>query len=145
MLREVKELVDGERGSAEKLEAVCKLLREAVSYYDWVGLYLRKEGERELILGPYSGEPTEHAKIEFGQGICGQAAERGETFIVGDVSQESNYLACSPEVEAEIVVPLFKGGDFVGELDIDSNRLDPFSEKDRDFLNRVGDAVAELI
>ena len=72
----------------EKLSAVCKLLRESVSYYNWVGLYLvNPKKQNELLLGPYVGEPTEHVKIPFGKGICGQAAETKKTFIVQDVSK----------------------------------------------------------
>ena len=78
----------------EKLLGICGLLRENVAYYNWVGFYL-VNGRNELVLGPFVGEPTRHTRIEFGKGICGQAAERGEIFVVQDVSKESNYLSCS--------------------------------------------------
>ncbi|MCK4232178.1 GAF domain-containing protein, partial [candidate division WOR-3 bacterium] len=55
-----------------------------------------------------------------GHGICGQAAERKQTFIVPDVAAETNYMSCSPTVKSEIVLPILKAGEVLGELDIDS-------------------------
>ena len=74
-----------------KLQKICDLLHQSIHGYDWVGFYLVDPvNDRELVLGPYTGEPTEHFRINFGQGICGQAAEKEETIIVDDVSSESN-------------------------------------------------------
>jgi len=102
------------------------------------------EAERELVLGPYVGEETDHTRIPFGTGICGQAAETNETFVVQDVDQEDNYLACSIHVKAEIVVPVKKNGDFVAELDIDSHTRDSLTEDHRKLLEEVCDIVAPL-
>jgi GAF domain-containing protein len=66
-----------------------------------------------------------------------QAAGRGETFVVQDVSRESNDLTCSVRVRAEIVVPVFCGGRFAAELDIDSHTVAPFGPADRVFLENV--------
>jgi GAF domain-containing protein len=101
--------------------------------------------EKQLILGPYSGATTEHVKIAFGTGICGQAADSGEIFLVQDVSKEWNYLACSPHVKAEIVVPVFHEGTFVGEIDIDSHTQSPFTAQDTAFLEDLADWVAHLL
>ena len=100
--------------------------------------------KNELILGPYDGEPTEHTRINFGQGICGQAAETKETFLVQDVSQETNYLACSPKVKSEIVVPIFSEGEVVGEIDIDSHSISPFTDEDQMFIEEVAKLIADL-
>jgi len=141
----IKEALESASSKTEKLSAVCVLLVDNVPYYDWVGFYLVDEsGKQELILGPYIGDPTEHVKISFGQGICGQAALRKETFIVQDVSKETNYLSCSPMVKSEIVVPIFKDGDVVGELDIDSHMLSPFSPEDKEFLEKICKLLSDL-
>lgn len=121
-----------------RLLEVARVLEESVSHYDWVGFYIVDESKKdELALGPFVGKPTEHTRIHFGQGICGQAADRGETFVVGDVTKETNYLSCSPEVKSEIVVPIFKGGRVVAELDIDSHQFSPFTEEEQSFLEEV--------
>ncbi len=130
----------------ERLQRLCEFLRKNVEHYDWVGFYfVDPEKGDELVLGPYSGEPTEHVRIRFGEGICGQAAERRNIFVVQDVSKESNYLSCSPEVKSEIVVPIFKDGEIIGELDIDSHELAPFTEKDRKVLEKICELVAEIL
>ncbi len=128
------------------LLSVCRLLEESVEVFDWVGFYLvDPEAERELVLGTYVGEETDHVRIPFGRGICGQAAEARETFVVQDVSQASNYLSCSAEVEAEIVVPVMKEGNVVGELDIDSHTRGSITEQHRELVEVVCDRVAPLL
>ncbi len=140
----VKEIMESSSDRDESLHAICKLLRDAVPHYDWVGFYIVSSTEDELILGPFVGEPTEHVRIPFGKGICGQAAERGETFIVQDISSETNYLSCSLNVKSEIVVPIFRDENIVGELDIDSHDLSPFTSDDRKFLEQVCEIISGL-
>jgi L-methionine (R)-S-oxide reductase len=145
LLPEVERLAEAGPAPASALQATCALLAERVAHYDWVGYYLvDPESPRELFLGPYVGEPTEHGRIPFGRGICGQAAETEETFIVQDVTAESNYLSCSLSVRSEIVVPVFHEGRIVGEIDIDSHALAPFTEEDRALLERVAELTAPL-
>ncbi|WP_430973689.1 GAF domain-containing protein [Sunxiuqinia rutila] len=114
---------------------VCQLLKEKVYHYDWVGFYLLKNGMLEL--GDYVGKPTDHTQIAIGKGVCGQVAEKKETIIVQDVSQEANYIACSLDVQSEIVVPILRNGEFIAELDIDSHSPAPFTQEDQDFLEQV--------
>ena len=151
LLDEVKSIADsdGDMPGTAKAHAVCDLLRDCVPHYDWVGFYLvASEGSpdspRELVLGPFAGEPTDHVRIPFGRGICGQAAEREETFVVQDVSKETNYLSCSVHVKSEIVLPMFRDGVLVGELDIDSHTLAPFTRADQKFLEAVCEVAAKL-
>ncbi len=145
LLMEINAILSGDANTDEKFLNICKLLRSNVEYYDWVGFYFVNPNVKdELFLGPYDGDPTEHVRISFGEGICGQAAERQQTFVVQDVSQETNYLACSAQVRAEIVVPIFKEGEVVGELDIDSHSLSPFTEEDRMFLEAVSEIITGL-
>ena len=128
----------------EKLLQICHLLRDNIDYYDWVGFYFRNGDKEELLLGPYAGEPTDHTVIPFGKGICGQVAVSNKNFVVPDVSAQDNYIACSFTVKSEIVVPLFVNGQNIGQIDIDSHVLDPFTEADEKFLEFVNQEVAKL-
>lgn len=129
----------------EKLQEICRLLSDKIEVFDWVGFYLvDPEADRELVLGPYVGEATDHTRIPFGKGICGQAAETNETFVVPDVSKADNYLSCSIHVKAEIVVPVKKEGEFVAELDIDSHTRDSITEEHQKMLEEICDLTAEL-
>ena len=128
-----------------RLGEICELLRDSIDHYDWVGFYFRNGDKEELKLGPYAGEPTDHTVIPFGKGICGQVAVSNENFVVPDVSAQDNYIACSITVKAEIVVPLFINGKNIGQIDIDSNTPDPFTEEDERFLEFINGEVAKIL
>lgn len=146
LVNKVKEMVHTSKGLREqKLYQICKLLEDEVNVFDWVGFYLvDPDADRELVLGPYVGEETDHTRIPFGKGICGQTAETNETFVVQDVSNEDNYLACSVHVKAEIVVPIKKNGEFVAELDIDSHTKDSMTDEHRKMLEKICEIVSTL-
>lgn len=129
----------------ERLLNICKLLETHVEYYNWVGFYFSNANKKELYLGPYVGEPTDHTVIPFGKGICGQVAVSNENFVVPDVAAQDNYIACSITVKAEIVVPIFVNGKNIGQIDIDSNTPDPFTKNDEDFLEFVCSKVSKLL
>lgn len=129
----------------ERLKQICDLLQGNISYYDWVGFYFKNGNKEELKLGPYAGKPTDHTIIPFGKGICGQVALSNENFVVPDVKAQNNYIACSINVKAEIVVPLFVNGENIGQIDIDSNTPDPFTQEDEKFLEFVNKEVGKIL
>ena len=118
----------------EKLLALCQLLSESIAHYNWVGFYFRNGEKEELLLDPYVGEKTDHTVIPFGRGICGQVAVSNQNFVVPDVLAQDNYITCSFKVKSEIVVPLFVNGKNIGQIDIDSHVLNPFTADDEQFL-----------
>jgi len=134
-LKEIHDLAEKQLSTEELLLQVCRLLKEQIYHYDWVGFY-RLENDR-LVLGPYAGRPTEHTHITIGEGVCGQVAKKKETMIVQDVALEDNYISCSIDVQSEIVVPVLKNGQFVAELDIDSHSPAPFTDDDSLFLKKI--------
>ena len=127
----------------EKLVQICHLLKDNIDYYDWVGFYFRNGDKEELVLGPYVGESTDHTVIPFGKGICGQVAVSNQNFVVPDVQAQDNYIACSISVKSEIVIPLFVNGKNIGQIDIDSSVIDPFTEADERFLEFVNAEIAK--
>lgn len=129
----------------EKLTKVCELLQQHIDHYDWVGFYFANEAERTLHLKAFAGEPTDHTVIPFGKGICGQVAVSNQNFVVPDVKAQDNYIACSITVKSEIVIPLFKDGKNIGQIDIDSNTIDPFTQDDERFLEWVNEEVAKIL
>lgn len=143
-IKRFEDLLKSGQSRDEKLQHICDELVERVAHYDWVGFYLVDNEDEVLQLGPYRGAPTEHVRIGFGQGICGQAALTHKTLLVQDVSHVSNYLACSLDVKSEVVVPILKNGRFVAELDIDSHTKNAFNEEDRIFLERLCAEIARL-
>lgn len=128
----------------EQLLKICQLLEQNIAYYTWVGFYFANHQTQTLHLGPYVGAPTDHTVIPFGKGICGQVAVSNQNFVVPDVAAQDNYIACSFTVKSEIVVPIFVNGQNIGQIDIDSNVLDPFTKADEYFLEFVTAEIAKL-
>ena len=114
-------------------------------YYDWVGFYFANERKTKLKLNSYAGEPTDHTTIPFGKGICGQVAVSNQNFVIPDVQAQDNYIACNIRVKSEIVIPLFVNSQNIGQIDIDSNTPDPFTEEDERFLEFVNRQVAKIL
>ncbi|MBP0903124.1 GAF domain-containing protein [Mariniflexile gromovii] len=138
-------ILNTEKTVDERLLSICELLEKHIPHYNWVGFYFRNGDKEELKLGPYVGAPTDHTIIPFGKGICGQVAVSNQNFVVPDVTAQDNYIACSITVKAEIVIPIFVNGENIGQIDIDSNTPDPFTEEDECFLEFVCKQVATIL
>jgi len=126
------------------LQYTVNFLRNRVDKYNWVGIYM-VEGD-DLVLRAWDGpEATEHVRIKIGEGICGLAAKEQFTVVVPDVSKDSRYIACFPNTKSEIVVPIFNNGKIIGEIDIDSDLIDPFDKKDEHFLESIANFLGSLL
>jgi GAF domain-containing protein len=131
LIHKFGEIVKKNKGDLS--DVTVKFLNENVPHYNWVGIYIVQGGD--LVLKTYSGpKETEHTRIKIGFGICGLAAKEGITVIVPDVSKDSRYISCFLETRSEMVVPLFRDSKVIGEIDIDSDFLDPFTDEDKDFI-----------
>ncbi|CAL2079623.1 GAF domain-containing protein [Tenacibaculum sp. 190524A02b] len=133
------------KSKGETLQAICDLLAAEVEYYDWVGFYFKNGDKNELKLAEFNGEPTEHTIIPFGKGICGQVAVSNENFVVQDVSEQDNYISCGWKVKSEVVIPIFVNGENIGQIDIDSHVVNPFTAKDEELLEFICEKVAKIL
>jgi L-methionine (R)-S-oxide reductase len=140
---EITAAINAAPNAAVAMNETVRLLKERLSYYTWAGIYLL-EGE-ELVLGPYLGKPSPHTRIPLNRGICGAAASEKATIIVDDVNSDPRYLACSIETRSEIVVPIMRGDTVLGEIDVDSDGVAAFGDRDRQLLERVANALAQKI
>lgn len=138
-------IIESTHNVDDKMQSICDLLQGEVETYDWVGFYMAHETEPTLHLKSQAGIPTDHTVIPFGKGICGQVAVSNKNFVVPDVKAQDNYIACSIYVKSEIVIPLFKDGKNIGQIDIDSNTIDAFNEHDERFLEWVNEQVSKLL
>jgi L-methionine (R)-S-oxide reductase len=123
------------------LGRVATALRQGFSHYTGVYLYWLESGDT-LVLRAFCGRPTEHTRIPVGQGICGRAARERRTVVVEDVNADPAYLACSLETRSEIVVPVIRGREVLGEIDIDSDVPAAFTPADREFLEKLASQLA---
>jgi len=124
------------------LTEICVYLQKEVEVYDWVGFYMANQEEKTFHLKAFAGIPSDHEVIPFGKGICGQVALSNENFLVPDVTAQDNYIACSVDVRSELVVPLFLEGENIGQIDIDSKTLNPFTKEDEAFLTELCSLVS---
>jgi L-methionine (R)-S-oxide reductase len=132
-------------GPEAAAQRAVELLHDRFGHYDWIGIYWVDANGTDLVLGPWIGpEATEHTRIPIGTGICGAAAASGQTEIIDDVNADPRYLACFSTTRSEIVVPIFDGGEVVGEIDIDGSDEAAFDDTDRLFLEEIAALLAPL-
>lgn len=121
-------LLDGEPDSIANAANTAALLYHSLPDVNWVGFYFLKGGE--LVLGPFQGKPA-CVRIAIGKGVCGTAAERRQSIVVPDVDAFPGHITCDTASRSELVVPLIKGGELIGVLDLDSPTPGRFGEDDR--------------
>jgi len=138
----IDSLLEVIEGGTEVIEKTVEILK-SVPHYTWVGIYLLEDDD--LVLKYYIGRPTEHVRIKLGQGICGAAVLDEHTIIVPNVCEDDRYIACSQETKSEIVVPIWSGGQIIGEIDIDSDLPDTFDEDDKKLLERVAMVLGDVL
>ena len=143
VLADVRAAVASHSDSEPIMRRTVDTLAKSLPHYTWTGIYLLYGNE--LVLGPYVGKPSPHERIPLGRGICGAAASEKATIIVDDVNSDPRYLACSVETRSEIVVPIMKGADVLGEIDIDSDKLAAFTADDRELLEAVAALLARSL
>ncbi|MEJ7624043.1 MAG: GAF domain-containing protein [Pyrinomonadaceae bacterium] len=135
-------LVGGESDVTANLANIAAVLKQAFGFF-WVGFYLVRDGQ--LVLGPFQG-PIACTRIGFDQGVCGHAYTTGQTVVVPDVDKFPGHIACSSASKSEIVIPIkTSDGRVFGVLDVDSDRLNDFSEVDRRGLERVVGVLERII
>ncbi len=126
--QQAQALLEGEPDMIATLANLSALLNQELADINWVGFYLL-QGET-LVLGPFQGKPA-CVRIPVGRGVCGTAVAEGKTQRVDDVHQFAGHIACDGASNSEIVIPLRRGGEIIGVLDIDSPIFNRFDEQDR--------------
>jgi GAF domain-containing protein len=133
LIPQIEALLYGESDVVANMANTCAALKEQFNWF-WVGFYLVKDGE--LVLGPFQG-PVACTRISKGKGVCGASWAQEKTLIVPDVEAFPGHIACSSLSRSEIVLPLFRGSEVVGVLDVDSEHLDQFDETDARYLEQI--------
>ena len=145
LVRDLQIMRDEGHLSDALLRYAVRTIASSDKRFSWVGVYLLNAEANELWLHNYVGAPTEHAKIAVGTGVCGRAVAEKSNLNIADVSKESNYLSCSPDVQSEMVILIRAGDDIYGQIDLDSEDLKAFTEEDEIVLQGVADKLAEQL
>ena len=134
LIPQIEGLLYGENDLVANLANISAALKEAMEFF-WVGFYLVDKRD-ELVLGPFQG-PVACTRIKKGKGVCGSSWEKEETIIVPNVDEFPGHIACASNSRSEIVIPLKKGDQVFGVLDVDSDKLDDFDEIDHHYLQII--------
>ena len=134
LTQELSGLIAAEADFIANLANASALIYHSLPDLNWAGFYLLKNGE--LVVGPFQGKPA-CVRIAMGKGVCGTAALKRTTVIVRDVHEFPGHIACDSASNSEIVVPLIRGADLVGVLDLDSPTLSRFDEWDQAGLENL--------
>lgn len=145
MLQRIDSIIGRHLGLSQTLIEVALVLHAEFEHFDWVGFYLDDQDKKGFLkLGPYVGPATNHVSIPYGKGICGQVAVSLQTFVSQDVSAEDNYIACSTEVQSELVAPILKNGVFVAQIDVDSNTKNSITKEQTELLEAICTKLSPL-
>ena len=125
---QLKALTEGIPYKTANLANASALLWQHLDTINWAGFYMMEDGA--LVLGPFQGK-TACIRIPVGKGVCGTAAAENATQLVPDVHLFPGHIACDCASNSEIVVPIRKGGQVIGGLDIDSPIKNRFTEEDK--------------
>lgn len=139
---QIEALVAGETDLVANLANIAAVLKEAFGFF-WVGFYLKKG--TQLVLNAFQG-PLACTRIDFDKGVCGHCYTTGKTVIVANVEEFPGHIACSSASKSEIVLPIFdKSGAVFGVLDVDSDKLNDFSEVDAEGLKKIVGIIENFI
>lgn len=134
MVETAKAFIHGESNLIANLANISSIIDLYVDTINWAGFYLMEGGE--LALGPFQGKPA-CIRIPLGKGVCGTAAKEGKTIVVEDVHAFPGHIACDAASNSEIVIPIFKDGEVMGVLDIDSPVKERFGSEEQVALEAV--------
>jgi L-methionine (R)-S-oxide reductase len=142
LIPQIQALTTDETDLTANLANISAALKEAFGFF-WVGFYLKKGNQ--LVLGPFQG-PIACTRINFDRGVCGHCYTTQQVVLVPDVEAFPGHIACSSASKSEIVLPAFdKNGDVFLVLDVDSDKLDDFSEIDAEGLSKVMKIIEDLV
>jgi len=135
---EIASVLEGEPNVTARMATVASMLANSFDHYFWTGFYVvDPQKERELVVGPYQGT-LGCLRIAFGRGVCGAAAETGQTQLVADVHAFPGHIACDSRSESEIVVPVFDAeGRLIAVFDVDSDKPAAFDEIDQQGIETI--------
>ncbi|MFM6831549.1 MAG: GAF domain-containing protein [Novosphingobium sp.] len=135
-------LTDGEPDGVANMANVAALIWQFLPDLNWAGFYRMVDGA--LVLGPFIGKPA-CIRIALGQGVCGAAAQSGQTQLVPDVHAFPGHIACDAASRSELVVPVLRDGTVIAVIDLDSPSPARFDEDDARGIEALAAAISARI
>ena len=131
----------------ELLHRIPRLIARLTSFTVF-SVYLLDERRQDLKIAYAEGYPDEMVRtfrLKVGQGIVGAAVAEQRPILVNDVHRDPRYLGLIPGVDAQLAVPLRHKKRVIGALNLLSDRVGAFTERDVDILAQFGVHVAQAL
>jgi L-methionine (R)-S-oxide reductase len=132
---------------AKKPDQLCTMAEmiRAACDYRWVGIYKIVRGD--FVIVAKTGKcPPAYPRFPITQGLAASALESKQAVMVADVHKDPRYLPTFGSTNSEIVVPVMtESGKVVGLIDVESEKLNAFTENDRDFLEHAAFLIARAL
>jgi GAF domain-containing protein len=138
LAQQLEGLLHGETDAIANAANTAALLFTTLPDLNWAGFYFLRQPD-ELVLGPFQGRPA-CVRIAVGRGVCGAAVQERRTMLIEDVHAFADHIACDAASRSELVVPLFRGEEVIGVLDLDAPIPSRFDSDDQ----RGIEAIAAL-
>jgi len=142
LVKSADALTSGESDGVANMSNIAALLWEFLPDVNWTGFYRVVDGE--LVLGPFQGKAA-CIRIPFGRGVCGAAAQTGETQLVEDVHAFPGHIACDANSASELVVPVMRDGQVIAVVDLDSPSRGRFDHDDALGIESLVAVIADRI
>jgi L-methionine (R)-S-oxide reductase len=142
--KELLSLIQGEKNLIANLANISSWLFHTLPDLNWSGFYLWDKDDQELILGPFQGRPA-CLRIKSGKGVCGTSYHLKQTLLVENVELFPGHIACDSESKSELVIPLLKGAEIYGVLDLDSPLINRFGERDKNELEKIMNKLSLML
>ncbi len=129
------------------LANVAEMVQKVLPY-DLFAILLYSERRRDLRIRYAVGhrdDVVRNLTIAEGEGITGAAAARREPVLVSDVRNDPRYLNTVDAVRTELAVPMTARGKLVGVIDLQSTRVDAYTEYDRALMRLIAARVSIAI
>jgi sigma-B regulation protein RsbU (phosphoserine phosphatase) len=152
LIAEVSDAVTSTLDLSEVMRKTAVLIHEKFGY-PYVHLFTVHPNRRQVIYEAGSGVRSRKLEgyailLDDPQGIIPWVARKGETVLANDVSQDDRYVDAPfppKNVGSELCVPLLFDRRIVGVLDVQSDKLNAFTEDDRMIFEAVADNIASAI
>lgn len=127
--------------TAERLRVVeQKIVKFAhdLLHFDQFAIRLVDDKSQRLELVMSQGLPSEAMEIELyarreGNGISGFVASTGKSYICADVTRDPRYVLGIDEARSSLTIPLRLSDRVIGVFNVESTRVNAFTEEDRQF------------
>ena len=142
LIEAAQALIHDEPDSVANMANLAALIWQFLPQLNWAGFYRTVDGN--LVLGPFQGKPA-CIRITAGQGVCGAALASGATQLVPDVHAFPGHIACDAASRSELVVPVWREGQVIAVIDLDSPEPARFDAADAAGIEALARAVAQAI